>query len=51
MLDEPHHYFPGDVSIRSSFNPFGEVVNGYQNETMTVGGFRLNHANHVDSPH
>src|SRR3954466_8158449 len=51
ILDKPDDNLSCDVCIRSCFDPFGEIVYGYQDEAMSVGRFWLDHSNHVDSPH
>ena len=50
VLDKLHNHLSGHVRIRSGLNPFGEVVNCYKNKPVSVGRFRFNHANHVNSP-
>ena len=50
ILDKSDHNLLGHISIRYCFNPFGEVINSHQNETMFVLRFGFNHTNHVNSP-
>ena len=33
------------------FDPLGEVINGHQDEAISIGCCRLDLSNHVDSPH
>ena len=35
----------------SCFDPLGEIVNGHQNEAVSIGCCRLDLSNHIDSPH
>ena len=51
VLDELNHHFLGYIGIRCSFDPLGEVIDCYQNETMTIRSLWLNPSNHVDAPH
>ena len=51
ILDKPYNNLLGYICIRCRFNPFCEVVNCHQNETMSIRSFGLNHANHINSPH
>ena len=51
FLYEPKHHIPCHAGVRSHFKPFGEVVNGDQNEAMPIRSFGLNSPNHVYSPH
>jgi len=51
ILDETDHHLLGDVSIRSCFNLLGEVTNGHEYETMFVGSFWFNLADHINAPH
>jgi len=36
FLDEPNHHTFSHTGIRCRFNPFGEVVNGDQNEVVSI---------------
>ena len=45
------HHFPGYISIRSSLNPFSEIVNGHQYESMSIWCFWFNSSNDVYTPH
>ena len=35
-LDESDYHTPRDISIRSCFDPFGEVVYRHKNEAVTI---------------
>ena len=51
ILDKSYNNLLGYIRIQCRFNPFYELVNSHQNETMSVRSFGLNHANHINSPH
>src|SRR3954471_10224843 len=51
VLDKTSNYLLGDIRIRCGFNPLGEVINGNQNEAMSVRSSRLNLSNHVNAPY
>jgi len=51
VLDELNHHLLGYIGIGSSFDPFGKVIDRYQNETMTVRSLWFNSSNHIDAPH
>src|SRR3954463_8049024 len=36
ILDKPHNHLSCNIGVRCCFDPFGEVINSYQDETMTV---------------
>src|SRR3954463_10092549 len=51
FLDEASNDLLGHVLVRSSFNPFGEVVDSNKNKSVSIRSLRLNSSNHVDAPH
>src|SRR3954469_21839499 len=51
VLDKASNHLFGNIRIRCSFNPLGEVIDGDQNETMSIGSGRLNLSNHINAPH
>jgi len=51
FLIELNNNLSNDIGIWSCFNPFGEVIYGHKNETMSVGSFRLNPSDHIYAPH
>ena len=50
LLDEAGNYILCNGGEGSSFDPLGEVINGHQNEAVSIGGCSLDLSNHVDSP-
>lgn len=50
-LDKLCNHLSRNVCIGIIFHLFHEVVNIQKDKTMTVRSFRLNHSNHVSSPH
>src|SRR4051812_17381913 len=51
VLDKTSNHLLGNIRIRCDFNPLGEVIDGDQNETMSIGSGRLNLSNHINAPH
>src|SRR3954469_12470234 len=51
VLNKASNHLLGDIRIRCGFNPLGEVIDGNQNETMSIGSSRLNLSNHINAPH
>src|SRR3954471_5205994 len=51
VLDKASNHLFGNIRIRCGFNPLGEVINGNQNEAMSIRSSRLNLSNHVNAPH
>ena len=51
MPDKPRHNVLGYSSKGSILNLFCEVIDGYQNEAMSVRRSRYDLADHVDAPH
>ena len=51
LFDEAGNHILCNGGEGSCFNPFGKVINGHQDETMSIGRCRLDLSNHVDSPH
>jgi len=51
VLDKLDHHLLGHISIRCSFDPFGEIVNSHENEAVPVGSLGFDYANHVNAPH
>ena len=50
-LDESDYHTSRDISIRSRFDPFGEVIYRHKNEAMTVRSFGFDGPNDIYSPH
>ena len=50
LLDEAGNHILCDGCEGSCFDPFGKVVNGHQNETVSIRCCRLDLSNHVDFP-
>ncbi|RDY02309.1 Gypsy retrotransposon integrase-like protein 1, partial [Mucuna pruriens] len=50
-FDELDHYAFCYTSVRHGFYPLCEVVNGHQNEPMSIGRLRLYRTNHIQAPH
>src|SRR4051812_17086138 len=51
VLDKTSNHLLGDIRIGCGFNPFSEVINGNQNEAMSIRSNRLNLSNHVNALH
>ena len=51
LLDEAGNNILCDGCEGSCFDPLGEVVNGHQDEAVSIGCCRIDLSNHVDSPH
>ena len=51
MLDEAGNHILCNGGEGSCFDPLGKVINGYQDEAVSIGCCRLDLSNHVDSPH
>ena len=51
LLDEAGNHIFCNGGEGSCFDPFGEIVNGNQDEAMSVGSCGLDLPNHIDSPH
>src|SRR3954462_15100556 len=51
FLDEASDDLLGYVLVRSSFNPFGEVVDGNKNKSVSIRGLWLESSDHVYAPH
>jgi len=51
ILDKTDYHLLGDISIRSCFNPLGEIINSHEYETMSIGSFWFNTADHINAPH
>ena len=51
LFDEAGNNILSNGCEGSCFDPLGEVVNGHQNEMVSIGCCRLDLSNHVDSPH
>ena len=51
MSDKPHHDVLGNGSKGGSLNPFCEVINGYQDETIPIRSCGPDFSDHVDAPH
>ena len=51
LLYESDHNTSRDISIRSRFDPFGEVIYRHKNEAMTVRSFGFDGPNDIYSPH
>src|SRR3954468_14591713 len=51
VLDKAGNHLLGNVRIRYGFIPLGEVIDGNQNEAMSIRSSRLNLSNHVNAPH
>src|SRR4051812_40538438 len=51
VLNKASNHLLGDIRIRCGFNPLGEVIDGNQNETMSIRSSRLNLSNHINAPH
>src|SRR3954464_4406341 len=51
VLDKASNHLFGNIRIRCGFNPLGEVIDGNQNETMSIGSSRFNLSNHINAPH
>ena len=51
LLDEAGNHILCNAGEGSCFDPLGKVVNGHQDEAVSIGCCRLDLSNHVDSPH
>src|SRR3954468_9069351 len=51
VLDKTSDHLLGDIRVRCGFNPLGEVIDGNQNEAMSIRSSRLNLSNHINAPH
>ena len=51
LFDEPGHNILGNESERSCLKPLREVVNGDENETVSIRCSRLDLPNHSNAPH
>src|SRR3954468_16579581 len=51
VFDKASNHLLGDIRIRCGFNPLGEVIDGNQNEAMSIRSSRLNLSNHINAPH
>ena len=51
LLDEASNHILCNGGEGSCFDPLGQVINGHQDETVSIGYSRLDLSNHVDSPH
>src|SRR3954467_385375 len=51
FLDEASNDLLGHVLVRSSFDPFGEVVDSNKNKSVSIRSLRLYPSNHVYAPH
>src|ERR1051325_11274054 len=51
MLDETCYHLSSDTSIRCCLNPFGKVVNGDKDESMSIRSGGLNFPDHINAPH
>jgi len=50
-LYESDHHTSRDISIRSRFDPFGEVIYCHKNEAVTIRRFGFDGHNDIYSPH
>ena len=50
-LYESDHHISRDISIRSCFDPFGEVVYRHKNEAVTIRSLRFDGPNDIYPPH
>ena len=51
LLDEAGNNILSNGCEESCFDPLCEIINGHQNEAVSIGCCRLDLSNHVDSPH
>ena len=51
LLDEAGNNILSNECEGRCFDPLGEIVNGHQDEAVSIGCCRLYLSNHVDSPH
>src|SRR3954462_7445134 len=51
VFDKASNHLFGDIRIRCGFNPLGEVIDGNQNEAMSIRNSRDNLSNHINAPH
>ena len=51
MFDKAGNHIFGDRGEGSCFDPFSKVVNGNQDEAMSVGSRGLDLSNHINAPH
>ena len=51
LLDEAGNHILCNGGEGSFFDPLGKVINGHQDETVSIVCCRLDLSNHVDSPH
>ena len=51
LLDELDDNILGNGSERSRLNPLYEIVNGHQDEVVSIRGCWLDFPNHIDAPH
>ena len=51
FLDKLEHYYSCNIVIKCLIYPFSEVINGHENKTMIIWGFRnINGSNNIHSP-
>ena len=51
LFDEPCNNILCDGCEGSCFDPLGKVINGHQDEAMSIECCRLDLSNHVNPPH
>ena len=51
ILDKPGNHLLSDVGVESSFYLLGEIINGNEDEPVTIGSSWFDAANHIDAPH
>ena len=51
LLYESNYHIPCDISIRSCFDPFGEVIYRHKNEAVTIRRFGFDGPNDIYPPH
>ena len=51
FIDEMGNNILGNRSERSRLNPLCEIVNGHQDEAVSIRGRWLDFPNHIDAPH
>ena len=51
LFDEMGDNILGNGSERSRLNPLREIVNGHQDETVSIRSCMFDFSNHIDAPH
>ena len=51
LFDEPGYNILGNGGKRSRLNPLHEIINGHQDEVVSIRGCELDFPNHINAPH